>query len=68
MQRLLSLVDLKSKGVGYSRAHIDRLVKARKFPRPIKLGENRNAWVEAEIDAWIEQRIADRDARIAKAA
>jgi len=61
--RLLSLGQLGEKGVSYSRAHIDRLVKAGKFPRPIKLGDNRNAWIEAEIDAWIEARIADRDAK-----
>jgi prophage regulatory protein len=61
MRRLLSLSDLEAKGVSYSRAHIDRLVKAKRFPAPIKLGENRNAWIEEEIDKWIEGRIAERD-------
>jgi prophage regulatory protein len=37
---------------------------ARGFPRPVKLGTGRAvAWVKAEIDAWIEARIAERDAR-----
>ena len=49
--RLLSRVELKSvKGIDYSKAHLHRLIRAGKFPRPIKLGENRNAWIEEEID------------------
>jgi len=32
------------------------------FPKPIKLGARAVAWVESEIDAWIEARMADRDA------
>jgi len=50
------------KGVNYSRAHLFRLIRAGKFPAPIKLGENRNAFVETEVDAWIEQRVVERDA------
>ena len=61
--RLLSMDELKpAKGITYSRPHLFRLIKAGKFPTPLKLGENRNAWVEAEIDAWIEARLAERDA------
>jgi hypothetical protein len=36
-------------------------MKAGKFPRAVKVGENRNAWIEAEIDAHIEAKIAERD-------
>lgn len=61
--RLLSMDDVRtSKGVAYSRAHLFRLIRAGRFPKPVKLGEHRNAFVEAEIDAWLEQRIAERDA------
>jgi prophage regulatory protein len=57
--RLLSMPELRSeKGVSYSRPHLFRLIKTGAFPRPIKLGENRNAWLEAEVDAWIEARVA----------
>jgi prophage regulatory protein len=60
--KLLSMADLRLlKGVSYSRAHLFRLIRAGRFPKPIKLGENRNAFVEAEIDQWIEARIAARD-------
>ena len=58
---LLSLADLKSKGIKFTRGHIHRLVKAGKFPRPIKIGENCNAWLEPEIDQHIEEKIAERD-------
>ena len=62
-QRLLSMEQLRTdKGISYSRAHLHRLIKAKTFPAPIKLGENRNAWVEAEVEAWIEARIAQREA------
>ena len=60
--RLLSMPELRTlKGISYSKAHIHRLIGAGKFPRPIKLGENRNAWIETEIDAHIEAKIAERD-------
>lgn len=62
-QRLIFLQQLKElKGIPYSRPHLHRLIKAGQFPRPIKLGLNRNAWIEEEIDAYIEGRIAARDA------
>lgn len=32
------------------------------FPRPVKLGERRIAYVRAEVEAWIDQRIAGRTA------
>ena len=60
--KLISIRELDGMGVSYSRAHIYRLVRAGKFPKPIKLGENRIAWVEAEVDEWINNKIAERDA------
>ena len=49
--------------VGYSPMHLWRLEKAGRFPRRIKLGPNSVGWVSTEIDAWIEARIAERDAK-----
>ncbi len=49
------------KKVGYSSMHIARLEKAGQFPRRIRLGPNSVGWVEAEIDAWIEAKVAERD-------
>jgi prophage regulatory protein len=67
--RMLSFPDLKSeKGIRFSRQHIDRLVKAKRFPRPVKLGEQTNGWPEDEIDRWLRDRIKERDEAMAPAA
>ena len=42
--------------------HLMRLVKAGKFPAPIRIGGNSVAFVEDEVIAWQEARIAERDA------
>lgn len=31
------------------------------FPRPIKIGSNRNAWLESEIEAYMQARIEHRN-------
>ena len=59
--RLLDHRGLEEKGIRYSKAQLWRLVKAGTFPRPIRLGAARSAWVEGEVDAWIAERIAERD-------
>jgi prophage regulatory protein len=64
---LLDRDGLKAKGIRYSNAHLWRLVKGGKFPAPIKIGEARSAWIEAEIDAWIGMKIAERDASLGNA-
>jgi prophage regulatory protein len=61
--KLLSRQDLREKkGIHFTRQHLHRLVKDGKFPTPVKVGENTNAWPEPEIDAHIERCIAKRDA------
>lgn len=60
--KLLSLQDLKVKGIGLCHSQIYRLISKGTFPKPIKIGERRNAWIESEIDDWIKQKIAERDA------
>jgi prophage regulatory protein len=59
--RLLGYRDLKSKGIPWSRMHVNRLIKQGKFPKPFKLGTGTNSWTEEEIDRFIETRIAKRD-------
>lgn len=67
--RLIPMNELKpAKGISYSRPHIYRLINADKFPKPVKVGENRIAFVEAEIDAWLRGKIAARDASEMEAA
>jgi len=33
-------------------------VKAGKFPKPIKLSQNCTAWNAADVEAWVQSRIA----------
>lgn len=47
---------------GLSKTTIYDLGHAGRFPKPVRLSEKAVAWVEAEINAWIEERIAARDA------
>lgn len=49
--------------VPFSRQHILRLEKRGRFPRRIRLGDNRVAWLRSEIDGWINARVAERDQR-----
>jgi prophage regulatory protein len=62
MQQLLTFNGLKQKGHPYTRSHTRRLIEKGLFPRPIHLGPGRIAWLEHEIDEWINERAAARDA------
>lgn len=42
---------------GISNTTLHRLIHSDDFPRPVQLGERSVAWIESEIDAWIESRI-----------
>jgi prophage regulatory protein len=64
--KLLSYDELKpAKGIRYSKTQLWRLEKTGGFPRRVSLTghpNGRHGWVESEIDAWITDRIARRDA------
>jgi prophage regulatory protein len=61
--RILPYSELKSRGITYSREQIRRLIKQAKFPMPISLSDHRIAWVESELDAWLETKAALRSQR-----
>ena len=42
---------------GLSRSKIYDLITRDEFPRPIKIGARPVGWVEADIAAWINQKI-----------
>lgn len=46
--------------IGYAPASVWRMVKARSFPTPFKLGARAVAWDEREILDWLEARKASR--------
>ena len=62
---LLSREDLRKRGISYSRAQLYRKVKDKTFPLPVRLGENKIAWLSTEIDAWIEAIAAARNSEAA---
>lgn len=60
-RKLVSKKELKSiYGVPYSFVHIARLEAAGTFPKRIMLGACRVAWVAEEVEAWIDDKIANR--------
>ena len=67
--KLIPYNDLKEKkGIKYSRVHVSRLEKADKFPKHVNLGPQSIGWLEAEVDAWIEARAAERSEKPAQTA
>ena len=47
------------KRTGYSKAWLYRLMSEQRFPAAIKIGFRSIAFIESEIDEWINQRIAE---------
>jgi len=43
---------------GYSRSWIYELINQKQFPQPIKIGSRAVAFIEREIDEWIEVLIS----------
>ena len=43
--------------VPYSRAHLYRLEDQGEFPKRKRIGANRVAWVRAEIEQWLADRL-----------
>lgn len=56
MAVLLKLPEVRER-VALSTPTIYRLIKKGDFPRPVHLGPRAVAWVEDEVETWIEQRI-----------
>lgn len=60
--RVLVLPEqLPNRGIGYSNCHRRRLEAAGRFPKRIMLSPRKHAYDEAELMAWVRERIAARD-------
>jgi prophage regulatory protein len=46
--------------VPYSQNHIRRLEDVGQFPKRVHIGDNRVAWVRAEVEAWLDARMGAR--------
>lgn len=57
-QRLYRITHLTGPDglIGVSKPTLYRLVKAGKFPSPIRISERLSGWASAEVDAWIKAK------------
>jgi prophage regulatory protein len=60
LTKLIKLKDVTAM-TGLSRSHLYALAQQGIFPKPVKLTERSSAWVESEVQGWIDTRIAQRD-------
>ena len=61
---LLRLPQVKLR-TGLSRSELYRRMAVGAFPAPIKIGERASAWSSEEVERWMAERIAERDAKTA---
>lgn len=64
-QAILRLTEVTAR-TGLSRSTIYRLVSIGSFPRPINLGSRSVGWLESEVQAWLDGRIAQRDRELSR--
>ena len=62
--RLIRLPEVLER-TGYSKAWIYRLISARRFPAPVKIGVRAIAFVESEVDEWIQSVIETSRSNVA---
>lgn len=60
--RLLTIKQVCER-VPYTAMHIYRLMKLEQFPHRIRVGPNRVAWREADVQSWIDERVKASAAR-----
>lgn len=54
--RVLSASEVATK-TSMSVSHVRRMVREDKFPKPFALTENRQGWLEQDVDEWISERV-----------
>ena len=57
--RLIRLREVMTK-TGLSRSYVYALAQKGQFPKPVKLSERSSAWIESEVQNWIDERIQQR--------
>lgn len=50
--------------ISMSKPTMYRLINAGEFPKPVPVGRQRVAFIESEVQAWIDERVGRRDAGI----
>ena len=57
----LRLTTVKAR-TGLSRSTLYRRISQGRFPAPIPLGGRSVGWLDSDVDAWVEQQVAARQA------
>ena len=57
---ILRMADVVRR-TGLSKGSIYLKIKSGSFPQPVPLGVRAVGWSEEEVNAWIDQRIEERD-------
>ena len=63
-QRLIRRKEVQTK-TGLGASSIYAMMKNGEFPQCLNLSERRVAWIESDVDQWINERIASHKAAIA---
>ncbi|MCG9753060.1 AlpA family transcriptional regulator [Vibrio brasiliensis] len=58
--RFLRLQEVKEK-TGLSKSAIYSKIKKREFPASVPIGSRTVAWLEADVEQWLEWRVQVRD-------
>ena len=59
-ERMLTMRDVVARTT-FSKTHIYRLIGAGEFPKQVKIGPRRVAFVEREVEAWMRDRTEARE-------
>jgi prophage regulatory protein len=65
--RLIKRPEVEAR-TGLRHSSIYLKIQSGDFPSPVRTGAKGVAWVESEVDQWIERRIASRDEKAARQA
>jgi prophage regulatory protein len=59
-RKLISFPELKERfGIPFTRRHLLNLENEQKFPARVPVGEHRIAWLESEVDEWVNRKVEE---------
>ena len=61
-KRVLLTMEQVRKRTSLSRSRIYEFMRRGAFPQAVPLAERWRAWIESEIEDWIDARVAEREA------
>lgn len=57
---LLSYTDIRHIGINLSQRTLRRLEHSGEFPRRLRIGRQKVAWLESEINEWLQTKLSER--------